>query len=146
MVAVKVTVCPSSSEEAVISRVTPLVGMILAVTVTVQVPCLPSAVAVMVAVPGLRAFTVPSVTLATWALEEDQVTLGFVASEGRTVALSCWLLPSTMESVAGETVTDVTFTSGGVGGGVGSGFTQPASMVRIAAGSSRSPLFIKDCV
>ena len=134
----------------VTSSLTPLTGMPLAVTVTAQVPCLPSAFAVMVAVPGLTAFTVPSVTVATWVSELVQVTLGFVAFEGRTAALRSWLSPSTRESVAGVTVTDVTLTSGGVGGGVGStGFSHPERVVRIAADSSRMALcvfiLVMDC-
>ena len=86
--------------------VTPVTGM--AFTVTAQLPLLPSAVAVMVALPGATAVTRPVDDTVAKALPPDQVTVLFVASAGRTVAVSCWVAPGVRVAVGGATVTVAT--------------------------------------
>ena len=63
----------------------------------------------MVAVPTLTAVTKPvALTVATDALDVDQVTFLLVAFEGATVAVSCRVPPTNIEADDGETVTPVT--------------------------------------
>ena len=63
----------------------------------------------MVAVPTLTAVTKPvELTVATAALEVDQLTVLLVAFVGATVAVSCCVPPTNIEAVEGVTVTPVT--------------------------------------
>ena len=80
---------------SVLSRVMEVAGISFFSTVTTQVASFSPALAVMVALPGATAFTWPSVTVATEASDELQVTLGSVASAGRTVANNSASSPST---------------------------------------------------
>ena len=72
-----------------------LTGMNFFSTVTSQVAVFSPALAVMVAIPGFKVFTLPASTVATEASEVLQVTLGSVASAGRTVADNTASSPST---------------------------------------------------
>ena len=61
------------------------------------------------AVPAATPVTTPKVlTVATELLLEDQVMFLFVALDGATVAVSCWVDPTTTEADAGVTLTPVT--------------------------------------
>lgn len=63
----------------------------------------------MVTVPPETPLTVPfAETMAIKGLLDLQITFLFVASAGRTVAVSCLLSPVARASVVGETLTDVT--------------------------------------
>ena len=65
------------------------------VTVTLQVADLPSQEAVITAVPAALAVTTPVLlTVATDVFELFQLTVGFVVSEGRTVAFSVPVVPA----------------------------------------------------
>ena len=73
---------------------TPVTGIITALTVMALVAVLPPScvVTVMVALPAATPVTRPVLlTVATDVLFELQVTVLFVASEGKTVAVSCWV-------------------------------------------------------
>ncbi len=73
---------------------------------------LPSCVVtVIVAVPTATPVTRPELlTVAKEVFDELQVTVLFVAFEGATVAVSCWVAPTLIEAVVGLTVTPVTAT------------------------------------
>ena len=88
-------------------------GMILAATVTGQVTFAPPSLlaAVMVAVPGLTAVTIPSSTLAIPASDVLQITVLSVALSGATVALSLKLSPSVIDSDSELSVKDDTLIS-----------------------------------
>ena len=59
----------------------------------------------MVAVPTANAVTFPLLeTLATLEALEDQLTLLFVASDGETVALSCFVSPTFKDAMKQETL------------------------------------------
>jgi len=86
------------------------------VTVRVVLPEILPEVAVMVAVPAATPVAKPLLfTVATEALEEDQVTCGVMAtlvpSENVPVAANCWVVPTGMVGFAGVTAieTSVTF-------------------------------------
>jgi hypothetical protein len=81
-------------------------------TVTEQVPDFPPAIAVIVAVPGDTAVTVPLLTVATAWLELDQVTDLFVAFEGETVAVRLVEPPTSRVRVLWLTDTPDTAISG----------------------------------
>lgn len=85
-------------------------------TVTEHVADFPSAVAVIVACPAATAVTRPLETVATEVLDEDQLTVLFVALEGETVAVSVLVSSFTIERVVLLSVTDVTLTVVGVDG------------------------------
>jgi hypothetical protein len=69
----------------------------------------PSAVAFIVVEPGPTAVTLPvELTVATDVFVDDQVTVGYVALAGATVAVRVLLLPTKRESVDAFSVTDVT--------------------------------------
>jgi len=81
------------------------------VTVIVALPDTPdpsTAVAVIIAVPGETAVTIPAEIVATLVSDDDQVMAGHVASDGATVNLKYCVPPTTRFAVAGLTVTDVT--------------------------------------
>ena len=80
------------------------------VTVTLQVDVFSPALAVMVAVPALTAFTFPSVTVATAESEVLHVTVLSVALSGFTVAINSASCPSTRPNSALSKVTSVTST------------------------------------
>ena len=81
-------------------------GTGLAVTVTVQVALLPPAVAVMVVVPTPTAVTLPVwSTVATFVLPLFQVTVLSSAFAGTTVAVSCFVLPTTSAVLVSFSVT-----------------------------------------
>src|SRR5205807_1320167 len=111
-VAVSCTVWPACTEA--VAGVTSTDATGTGVTVIVEVPLLPSLVAVIVADPGVIPETRPPLlTVATAVLELDHVTVrpesGFPpASFG--VAVSCTVWPACTEAVAGVTSTDATGT------------------------------------
>ena len=108
-VAVSVSVSPSVRVSSVLSRVTSVTFTALAFTVTAQVPDLPSAVAVTVAVPGLRPWTVPVLsTMATLRSDDDHATALSDAASGETLADSTADPPSMISIRDGVTVTDET--------------------------------------
>ena len=110
IVAVSVDVLPFARLRLALFSFTPVTGT---VTVTLQVAVLlPSFVfTVMVAEPALTAFTTPAeVTVATFVLEDVQVTTLFVASDGAMVAFSVDVLPFAMLSVFALRETPVTGT------------------------------------
>ena len=108
-VAVSVSASPSVRVSSVTSRVTPVTFTALAFTVTAQVPDLPSAVAVTVAVPGLRPWTVPALsTVATLRSDDDHATALSDAASGETLADSTADSPSMISIRDGVTVTDET--------------------------------------
>ena len=82
------------------------------VTVTVQVAYLPessTAVAVIAVVPAASAFTVPlASTVATFSLEDVQVTLLSVALSGVTVAVKVVVLPTSSVAVVVFSATPLT--------------------------------------
>ena len=60
----------------------------------------------MIAEPAFTPVTTPALlTVATLVLLEDQLTALFVAADGKTVAVSCRVLPSTSDVVFGATET-----------------------------------------
>src|SRR5687768_10866841 len=78
----------------------------LFVTVMVEVAVLPwsCVVTVIVAVPTATAVTSPELfTVATEVLLDDQLTFLFVALAGATVAVSCWVVPTTFDAEVGVT-------------------------------------------
>ena len=95
---------------AVSLSVTPVTLITLAATVTLHVAVnLPSTVStVIVAVPALRAVTLPFSTFATVASLDFHVTSLFVAFEGATVAVSVKFSPSVSDFVVSLSVTPVT--------------------------------------
>ena len=107
VVAVSVVVPPTMSVAEEGLTVTDATGR--CVTVTLAVPLTPSDVAVIVAVPGARAVTTPAwETVATDSLLELQLTARPVSTlpfASRVVAVKVELLPSSNESVDGETDT-----------------------------------------
>ena len=107
-VAVRVVSSPSVRVNVVLSSVTEVTGMTFALTVTVHVADFSPAVAVMVTLPALRAFTLPSATVATAASEVVQVTVLSVASSGLTVAVRVVSSPSVRVKVVLSSVTEVT--------------------------------------
>ena len=109
-VAVIVSVSPTFIDKEVLSRVIDVTDTTLVETFTVQVEDLPPALAVIVAVPSLRAVTVPEFTLATEAFDEAQITPSYSASFGRTVATRLKVSPSTISIVAVFNDTDETDT------------------------------------
>ena len=110
MVAVRVSVSPTCIDKLALSNEIDVTAMIFAETLTLQVADFPPALAVIVAVPSLRAVTVPELTLATEALDEAQVTPSYSASFGRTVATRLKVSPSTISIVAVFNDTDDTST------------------------------------
>ena len=108
-VAVSVSVSPSVNVSSALSRVTSVTFTALAFTVTAQVPDLPSAVAVTVAVPGLRPWTVPALsTVATLRSDDDHATALSDAASGETLADSTADSPSMISIRDGVTATDET--------------------------------------
>lgn len=85
-VAVSVDVAPTVRASVLLDMLMPVTGTR---TVTVQVAFWPpDVVAVIVAVPGPTAVTLPPETVATEAFEVVQVTVLLVAFDGLTVAVS----------------------------------------------------------
>ena len=109
-VAVRVVSSPSVRVNVVLSSVTEVTGMTLAWTVTAHWADFSPAAAVMVTFPGLRAFTLPPVTVATDASDVLQVTVLSVASSGLTVAVRVTSSPSVISSVFRSSSTEVTAT------------------------------------
>ena len=93
-VAVRMVSSPSVSVRVVLSSWMEVTGTTFALTVTVHWAVLPPACAVMMVVPGLRAFTLPSVTVATDEADEIHSTVLSVASSGLTVAVRTASSPS----------------------------------------------------
>ena len=89
--------CPARSDAVVLSRVMLVTGV--ASTVTAQVAVLSPALAVMVVLPTLIAFTMPFSTVATDGFDEVQVTVLSVASDGLTVAASFIDCPALSDAV-----------------------------------------------
>ena len=99
-VAVSVWVSSISSVIAVLSNSMPVTGTGFAVTVTVQFALLPSAVAVIFAVPCAIADTLPVLsTVAIFVLSLSQITVLFVALSGDTVAVKV-AVPSTSNEIS----------------------------------------------
>jgi hypothetical protein len=138
-VAVSVSVSPSVRVSSVLSRVTSVTFTALAFTVTAQVPDLPSAVAVTVAVPGLRPWTVPVLsTVTTLRSDDDQLTTLSDAASGETLADSAADPPSMISIRDGVTVTDETPTV--------SSFLPQEVMRRMAAAAVSSARRVCVCV
>src|SRR6218665_3801585 len=91
------------------------VTLTVTVTVTVSFTLLPSlAATVMMAVPSPVPVTKPvASTVALLSSLLLQVTSLFVASAGSTVAVNCWLSPTTTWGEEGVTAIEVTFCSTG---------------------------------
>ena len=109
-VAVRVVSSPSVRVNVVLSSVTEVTGTTFALTVTAHAADFSPAVAVMVTFPGLRAFTLPPVTVATAASDVLQVTVLSVASSGLTVAVRVTSSPSVISSVFWSSSTELTAT------------------------------------
>ena len=109
-VAVSVCLPPTVSVTSVLSRVTDATGMTIFSTVTAQVAVLSPALAVIVAVPGTMAVTLPPSTVATDSLEDVHVMVLSVASSGLTVALRVTSSPTVIVRVDLSRVTPVTAT------------------------------------
>ena len=109
-VSCSVSVPPIVRVSSVLSSVMPVTGWITVMThVAVNLPS--SVSAVIVAVPGPAAVTLPSAsTVATASAELVQVTFGFEALFGATVAVSCSVsvLPIVSVPLVGSSVTPVT--------------------------------------
>ena len=110
MVAVRVSVSPTCIDKLALSNEIDVTAMIFAEILTLQVADFPPALAVIVAMPSLRAVTVPEFTLATEALDDAHVTPSYSASLGRTVATRLKVSPSTISTVAVFNDTDDTST------------------------------------
>ena len=109
IVAVKVYVSLSIMDRVVLSSVIPVTSMTLAATVTSHVAVFVPALAVIVAVPALRAVIFPEVvTDATEGSLDDHVTVLSVAFEGVTVAISVYESSSTSDRVTLSKITPVT--------------------------------------
>ena len=107
-------------------------GTVAAVTVTVQVADLPSAVAVMVALPAPTAVTLPVLsTVATASSLLLQFTVLLVASAGCTVAVRGAVSPVNRESEVGARVTPVTRTGAGLIVSVNSLLSLPLLLVAV---------------
>ena len=110
-VAVRVVVSPSVSVALLLSRLISVIGISFLLTVTVQPAVFPFVlVAVITAVPALFAVTVPlASTVATSLLLLLQLTLLLsVVFSGSTVAVSLYVLPSTIPTVLSLRRTSVT--------------------------------------
>lgn len=113
MVAVSCCVPPTETDAVVGIMVTPVTGMLVALTVIadVAVRALSLVVAVIVAVPAAIAVTKPDVlTVATAVLLDDHVTPVTVAFDGTSVAVSCCVPFTARLALVGLTVTPVTGT------------------------------------
>ena len=102
--AVSVPVVPATSDSEPGVSVTPVTGIVAAVTVTVAVAGkLPSlVVTVMIAVPAATADTTPvAETVATAGSDVDHVTALFEAVAGKTVSVSVPVVPATSDSEVG---------------------------------------------
>ena len=112
-VAVRVTVSFALSDAVVLFNEIPVAGVSTTVTLHVAVRLLPSVVvAVIVAVPTLRAVTTPSLdTVATEVSELLQVTVLFCAAVGNTFAIS--VIVSLVLSVATDLFNERLVTSVG---------------------------------
>ena len=89
-----------------VAGVTAIEFRVVAVTVRVAVPDIPPKAAVMVVVPAATAVAMPLLLIvATPVLDEFQVTCAVISrlvpSEYVQVAVSCWVLPTTLLAVAG---------------------------------------------
>ena len=109
-VAVTVNESPTPIVILSLSTVIPVGSIVAALTVTEQVADFPPAAAVMVAEPAATAVTFPSLTVATFASEVDQVTVLSVASEGATVAVNVTVPPISSVTELWLRVTPVTAT------------------------------------
>src|SRR5699024_3483322 len=110
-VATKLPVAPTSNDKVVLSNVTPVTGICLAVTVNAHLAVLlPSlVVTVMSAAPGLTAVTLPLLsTVAIAASDDANVTVLSVAVDGATVATKLPVAPSSNDKVVLSNVTPVT--------------------------------------
>ena len=110
-VAVRVVVSPSVSVALLLLRLISVIGISFLLTVTVQPAVFPFVlVAVITAVPALFAVTVPlASTVATASLLLPQLTfLLSVVFSGSTVAVSLYVLPSTIPTVLSLRRTSVT--------------------------------------
>jgi hypothetical protein len=92
-------------------------GGAVAVTVIVDVPVLPSLIAVTCTLPTTSAVTRPDAeTPAILVLAELQVTTRPVSTllfASRVIAESCWVAPTCRLALEGETVTEATGAGGG---------------------------------
>ena len=113
MVAVSDSVPPTSSSIASLSRVIEVTCPLMGTTETMQEADTRSAVAVMTADPSALAITNPSWTVATLGSDDVQVTVGFVALDGSTIAVSVSMSPTCIVTVVLLRVTESTSISGG---------------------------------
>ena len=107
---VAVSCCVAFTETVAVAGITltPVIGTVTVMTLVAIFP--PSCVVtVMVALPCARPVTRPVLfTVATDVLSELQVTVLLVASNGKTVAVSCCVEFTETVAVAGLTLTPVT--------------------------------------
>ena len=113
------------------SRVMPVTGTSLALTVTEQVADLLPALAVIVAEPTATAVTVPFFTVATDSFELDQVTVLSVASAGLTVAARLAVPPTVRVKDVWSRETPETSILAGLGG-IGSSLGPQPAMLKTA--------------
>ena len=108
-VVVNVSSSPSYRVSSVLSSLTSVTAIAAFTTDTLHSPFFPSAAAVIVVVPSLRAVTSPAALIdATEGLELDQVISLLVAPVGVTVALSCKVFPISNSAEGILMVTDST--------------------------------------
>src|SRR5699024_1206273 len=110
-VALSCAVAPSSTDNSVLSNLTPVTATAGSLTVTlVCADLLPSLVpTLMLAVPGATAVTTPLLsTVATFSLSLAQFKPLLVASVGATVAFSVAVLPVSSDNVVLSSDTPVT--------------------------------------
>ncbi len=106
-VAVRFSEEPSVRVNSVLSSDTSVTLTVFSLTVTAHFPDLPSAVAVMVAVPAFRPCTLPLPSTVAMALSEDvQVIVLSEAAAGEILAVNFVDAPSAISTLSGDTVTD----------------------------------------
>jgi len=103
------TIEPAVGVPGMMVKLVTRTGLTVIVEVEVKFPS--DVVAVIVAVPLATPVTNPdALTVAMLDAEVDQFTAGFEALEGATVAVSCWVPPTKIVAVVGDTDTPVTET------------------------------------
>ena len=115
-VAVRVSECPLSRYNSILSIFTEDTATSALTTVISQEAVLPLTVTVILVLPGEIAVTNPdSVTVATECLEEAQVMALKAASDGETTASSCNFSPAVIWAPSGVMATEDTGTNSSCG-------------------------------
>jgi len=145
-VGISVSVPPTARVMLVLFSDTPVTGIGVALTITVQAAVLPpsAVVTVMVAVPTAIAVTNPFwLTVAIASALELHVTALFAASEGATVGVSVSVPPTTSEILLLSSDTPLTGTGGGGEGGSGSSLqAENANAMPIIAAIANNLIFV----